>query len=55
MRMITKMQLLKLEQEQEVWKPHFSVQIYLECMRKFVLKKNGKLKLLVFQKVKPEV
>ena len=27
--------------EQEVWKPHCFVLIYLRCMKKFVLKKNG--------------
>ena len=45
MRMTIKMQLLKSEQEQEDWKPHYFVQICLKCMKRYVQKKNGYLNL----------
>ena len=34
-----KMQLSKSEQEQEDWKPHYFVQIYSKCMKRYVQKK----------------
>ena len=46
MRQIKKMLLLKLGLEQVDWRQVYLLQIFLKCMKKLVIKKNGLLELI---------